>query len=130
MRPLYTSPRHEHIDLVVALMAEHGIETKVTNVSNWKRPSYQRFSYAQRNVDRDAWPQVWIVRADDYTRARELLRGLGIEPLVRHGEELEAQRNPSVYSRREHTVKRVRRIVLLAIVGVFVVELLHYLHVI
>lgn len=130
MRPLYTSPRHEHIDLVVALMTENGIETKVTNVSNWKRPSYQRFSYSQRNVDRDTWPQVWIVRADDYTRARELLRGLGIEPLVRHGDELAAQRNPTVYSRREHTVKRVRRILLLAIVGVFVIELLHYLHVV
>lgn len=132
MRLLYTSPRQENIDRVVALMAENGVETIITNRSNWNRPSYQRFSYTQRSENRDSWPQVWISRADDYTRARELLRQLGIEPIVRHGEELRMQRNPaaSVYARREHTVTRVRRIVLLAILGVFMVLGLHYLHII
>lgn len=129
MRLLYTSPRHENIDRVVAFMAENGVETSTTNRSNWKRPSYQRFSYSQRSENRDSWPQVWVSRADDFTRARELLRELGIEPLVRHGEELKLARNPaSVYVRREHTVGRVRRIALLAILGVFVVLMLHYLH--
>ncbi|GGA06913.1 hypothetical protein [Dyella caseinilytica] len=132
MRLLYTSPRHENIDRVVAYMAENGVETTVTNRSNWNRPSYQRFSYSQRGEKRDTWPQVWVTRADDYTKARELLRQLGIEPTVKHGEELAAARNPaqSVYIRREHTVARVRRIVLLAILGVFMVLALRYLHVI
>ena len=131
MRLLYTSPRQENIDRVVAFMAENGVETTVTNRSNWNRPSYQRFSYQQRTENRDSWPQVWIIRADDYTRGRELLKQLGIEPIVRHGEELRAERNPeaSVYVRREHTVARVRRIVLLSILGVFMVLALHYLHV-
>jgi broad specificity phosphatase PhoE len=130
MRLLYTSPRQENIDRVVAYMAENGVETTITNRSNWNRPSYQRFSYAQRNENRDSWPQVWINRADDYTKGRELLRQLGIEPLVRHGEELKLERNPvqSMYLRREHTVARVRRIALLAILGVFMVLALHYLH--
>ncbi|GAB2569439.1 hypothetical protein ISP15_03335 [Dyella jejuensis] len=130
MRLLYTSPRQENIDRVVALMAENDVETTITNRSNWNRPSYQRFSYSQRNENRDSWPQVWISRADDYTRARELLRQLGIEPVIRHGEELRIARDPaaSVYVRREHTVTRVRRIALLAILGVFVVLGLHYLH--
>jgi hypothetical protein len=132
MRLLYTSPRQENIDRVVAFMAENGVETTITNRSNWNRPSYQRFSYQQRTENRDRWPQVWISRADDYTRARELLRQLGIDPIVRHGEELRVQRNPeaSVYVRREHTVARVRRIVLLSILGVFMVLALHYLHVV
>ena len=131
MRQLYTSARQENIDRVMALMAEHGIETTVTNRSNWNRPSYQRFSYTQRNDNRDSWPQVWITRADDYTRARELLRQLGIEPVVRHAEDLAAARNPGGvgYSQRNNTVARVRRIVLLAILGVFVVLALRYLHV-
>lgn len=131
MRLLYTSPRQENIDRVVALMAENGVETTVTNRSNWNRPSYQRFSYSQRTEKRDNWPQVWVSRADDYTKARELLRQLGIAPEVRYGEELKAQRDPvtAIYSRREHTVARARRIVLLAILGVFVVLALHYLHV-
>jgi hypothetical protein len=132
MRLLYTSPRQENIDRVVALMTENGVETTITNRSNWNRPSYQRFSYSQRSENRDSWPQVWISRADDYTRARELLRQLGIEPMVRHGEMLQAERNPvsAIYARREHTVTRARRIVLLAILGVFMVLALRYLHVI
>jgi hypothetical protein len=134
MRLLYTSPRQENIDRVAAFMAENGVEITITNRSNWNRPSYQRFSYQQRSENRDSWPQVWISRADDYTRGRELLRELGIEPIVRHGEELAAARNPaataSVYSRREYTVARVRRIVLLSILGVFMVLALHYLHVV
>lgn len=131
MRLLYTSPRQENIDRVVAFMRENGVETTTTNRSNWNRPSYQRFSYQQRRENRDNWPQVWVSRADDYTKARELLRQLGIEPLVRYGEELRADRNPgTVYDRREHTVARVRRIVLLAILGVFMVLALRYLHVI
>ena len=131
MRLLYTSPRQENIDRVVALMTENGVETSVTNRSNWNRPSYQRFSYSQRSENRDSWPQVWISRADDYTRARELLRELGIEPVIRHGEMLKAERNPvaSVYTRREHTVTRARRIVMLAILGIFIVLTLNYLHV-
>jgi broad specificity phosphatase PhoE len=132
MRLLYTSPRQENIDRVVAYMAENGVETTITNRSNWNRPSYERFSYSQRTEKRDSWPQVWVSRADDYTKARELLRQLGIEPMIRFGEELAAERNPvqSLYVRREHTVGRVRRIALLAILGVFMVLALHYLHVI
>jgi hypothetical protein len=44
---------------------------------------------------------------------------------------LRAERTPdALYVRREHTVTRVRRIVLLAILGVFMVLGLRYLHVI
>ncbi|GLQ90038.1 hypothetical protein [Dyella flagellata] len=132
MRMLYTSPRQENIDRVSAYMTENGVETTITNRSNWNRPSYQRFSYSQRNENRDAWPQVWVSKADDYTRARELLRQLGIEPQVRYAEELRISRDPvaALYSRREHTVARVRRIALLAILGVFMVLALHYLHIV
>jgi len=127
MRPLYTSPRQENIDRVVALLAEHGIETTVTGRSNWNRPSYQRFSYSQRNESRESWPQVWVNRADDYTQARALMRGLGIEPMVRHGEELAAARNPTPETRRASVATRVRRIVLLALAAAFVILMLRYM---
>ncbi|MGN2245770.1 MAG: hypothetical protein ACTHOA_11575 [Rhodanobacter sp.] len=127
MRPLYTSPRQENIDRVVALLAEHGIETTITGRSNWNRPSYQRFSYSQRNESRESWPQVWINRADDYTRARALMRELGIEPMVRHGEELAAARNPTPEMRRASVATRVRRIVLLALAAAFIVLMLRYM---
>jgi broad specificity phosphatase PhoE len=127
MRPLYTSPRQENIDRVVALLAEHGIETTITGRSNWNRPSYQRFSYSQRNESRESWPQVWVNRADDYTQARALMRGIGIEPMVRHGEELALARNPTPELRRASTATRVRRIVLLALAAAFVVLMLRYM---
>lgn len=127
MRSLYTSPRQENIDRVVALLAEHGIETTVTGRSNWNRPSYQRFSYSQRDQSRESWPQVWVNRADDYTQARALMRGLGIEPMVRHGEELAAARNPTPEMRRASVATRVRRIVLLALAAAFVILMLRYM---
>ena len=127
MRPLYTSPRQENIDRVVALLAEHGIETTITGRSNWNRPSYQRFSYSQRNENRESWPQVWVNRADDYTQARALMRGIGIEPLVRHGEELTLARNPTPEMRRASVATRVRRIVLLALAAAFLILMLRYM---
>jgi hypothetical protein len=130
MRQIYTSPRNESIDRVVALMAEHGIEATVSNRSNYNRPTWQRFSYSQRNDDRSSWAQVWITSADDYTRARALLRDIGIEPVIRHGEELAAARNPTPATRRQDTVARVRRIVLLLVLAAFAMVVLRYLHVV
>ncbi|MEO8998951.1 MAG: hypothetical protein ABI227_06145 [Rhodanobacter sp.] len=130
MRQIYTSPRNESIDRVVALMAEHGIEATVANRSNYNRPTWQRFSYSQRNDDRSSWAQVWITHADDYTKGRALLREIGIEPVIRHGEELAAARNPTPQMRRGNTVTRVRRIVLMLVVAAFAMVALRYLHVI
>ena len=130
MRQIYTSPRPENIDRVVALMAEHGIEATVENRSSWRKPGHRRFSYQEPDTDRSNWEQVWIARADDYTRARALLRELGIEPVIRHGQELAEARSPTPQARRRHAVARVRRIVLLAILGIVAMMTLRYLHVI
>ncbi|MEP6899638.1 MAG: hypothetical protein ABI870_14015 [Rhodanobacter sp.] len=130
MRQIYTSPRQENIDAVVALMAEHGIAATVANRSNYNRPTWQRFSYTQRRDNRDSWAQVWISSADDYARARTLLRDIGIEPVVRHGDELAAARSKSPIVQREHTVRRVRRIVLIAVLAAFAMVVLRYLHVV
>jgi len=130
MRQLYTSPRQENIDRVAAMLTEQGIECTIENRSNYRRPSYQRFSYSQRNEDRDNWAQVWVTRADDYTRARALLKELGIEPVVRHGEELALARNPTPDMKRQSTASRIRRIVMLAVAGAFVVLMLRYMGVI
>ncbi len=127
MRQIYTSPRHENIDSVVALMAEHGITASVSNRSNYNRQTWQRHSYAPRRQDRSLWPQVWINHPDDYSKARKLLIELGIDPVIRHGEELAAARNPSPIDRRTRIAALVRRILLMAVLVVFVVQMLRYL---
>ena len=130
MRQLYTSPRQENIDRVARLLKEQGIECTIENRSNYNRGTYQRFSYTQRQENRDNWAQVWVTRADDYTRARALLKELGIEPVVRHGEELALARNATPDMKRQWTANRVRRIVMLAVAGAFVVLMLRYMGVI
>ena len=130
MRQLYTSPRQENIDRVAKLLKEQGIECTIENRSNYNRGTYQRFSYTQRQENRDNWAQVWVTRADDYTRARALLKELGIEPVVRHGEELALARNATPDMKRQWTANRVRRIVMLAVAGAFVVLMLRYMGVI
>lgn len=130
MRQFYTSPRPENIDRVVALLAERGIKTTVTNRSNWNQPGYQRFSYSRQRENRASWPQVWVDHAEDYAQARAVLREIGIEPLVRHAEELALARNPSPELRRRSVALRVRRILLLAVAGAFVVLMLRYMGVI
>lgn len=127
MRQLYTSPRQENIDRVAALLAEKGIECTITNRSIWNRNSYQRFSYSQRQENRDTWPQLWVNKADDYTEARAALKELGIEPVVRHAEELALARNPTPEGRQKSTATRFRRIVMLAVAGAFVVLMLRYM---
>jgi hypothetical protein len=126
MRQIYTSPRPGNIDRVVALMAEHGIATQVENRSSWRTPGHRRFSYREPDNARDHWEQVWITHADDFTRARELMRELGIEPVIRFGQDLNAARNPSPQMQRKYTVTRVRRIVMLAILAAFALVVLRY----
>lgn len=128
MRQIYTSPHQKNIDRLMALLKEHGIACSVANQSRWNRPGYQRFGYTEQREQRDAWPQVWVEHADDYTRSRELLRELGIEPLIRHGDALAAARNPSPTLRRRSVAARMRRIAILAVAAVFLLVMLRYLN--
>lgn len=127
MRQLFTSPHQTNIDRLVALLREHGIECSVQNVSRWNKRAHQRFSYQQQRESREQWPQVWVTHADDYTRARELLKEIGLEPVIRHGDVLAEARNPSPVAQRRDTVTRVRRIVLLAVAGAFLLVMLRYM---
>lgn len=115
MRRIYTSPRMENIDRLVAVMAEHGIATKVTNRRVYAGSSYRRFSYA-RPGHSDSWPAVWVCHASDHTRARKLMREIGIEPVTRYAEELEAYRARKAGGRSPSlTAAHIRTAVLVAV---------------
>lgn len=130
MRPIYTSPRAANIDRVVALFAEHGIQTTVTNRAVYERPSYKRFSYGA-GEDRSRWARVEVVHATDLTRARALLRDAGIEPLIRHADVLtEAREVESGAARRRSTVSRTRVLVMLAVAVALVMLVLRYIGII
>ena len=117
MRQIYTSPRMENVERVVALMAEHGIETRIANRRTYQRADWKRFSYTARN-DRDSWPQVSVVRSEDQTLARKLLRDAGLEPATRFADELAASRGVGDVRSHRRTSMHVKLIVLALIVGV------------
>ena len=120
MRQIYTSPRVENVDRVVAMLNEAGIATSVTNRRAYAGHDYRRHSYA-KPPDRDSWPQVWVVNADDQSRARALLREAGVEPPTRFADELaEARGNVSPEARRKALVWRLR-VFLLAVIITLVV---------
>ncbi|HET6655057.1 MAG TPA: hypothetical protein VFH57_02315 [Gammaproteobacteria bacterium] len=117
MREIYTSPRHENINLVVQLFAEHGIQTHVSQMPGHRRNAYTRFSY--RDNDSKSWPKVWVVRPDDLPQARALLREAGVEPTVRFAEDLARAR-----AKRANPLQRRRRItttVRMVLLGVIVI---------
>lgn len=123
MRQIYTSPRHENIERMVALFTEHGIQTHVTDMPGHRGRGYARFSY--RDTNNEAWPKVWIVHSADLVRARALLRDAGIEPTIRFGDDLanarKAAANPAAKRRR---ITRIVRTILLAIIAILAVLML------
>lgn len=121
MRQIYTSPRAENVDRVVALMEEAGIATTQTNRHGWKGGQWKRFSYSSGGNERDSWPQVWVVNSNDQTRARQILRDVGLEPAIRFADELALSRSGSDIERaREAASKRFKLVILALVTGVIV----------
>ncbi|MEP7097619.1 MAG: hypothetical protein ABI748_08145 [Dokdonella sp.] len=115
MRQIYTSPRMENVDRVVALMSANGIATSISNRQTWQRADWKRFSYTERG-NRDTWPQVSVVRSEDQTRARQVLRDAGLEPATRFADELAEARG--VGETRGHRRLSMRvKLVTLALIG-------------
>jgi hypothetical protein len=125
MRQIYASPRVENVDRVVALLGEAGIETSVTNRRAYAGHDFRGPSYSARQ-DPSAWPQVWVVKAEDQPRARALLREIGIAPATRFAHEL-AQTRQSQAAKPQARPGGKLRLVLLAIVALLIV--LHYLRI-
>ena len=75
MRQLFSSPRLENVEGVNKLFNDAGIETKITQGRSYKGNSRREHSYAdkKRQVDTSQYPAVWVIKAEDYTKAREIL---------------------------------------------------------
>lgn len=73
MRQIFSSQRVETVEGVAELLRSHDIQVKVTNGRSYKTRRRGQFSYTDLG-NTGAYPAVWIVRADDQPRAREILR--------------------------------------------------------
>ncbi len=78
MRQLFTSPRLENVEQVAQLLDEAGIENKISEGRSYRKYSRRDFSYIEKQNDTSTQPAVWVIKSDDYKRARELLHGMGL----------------------------------------------------
>ena len=129
MRQIYTSPRVENVERVVAMLREAGIETSVTNHRSWAGRDFRRPSYSNPAAS-DTWPQVWIVKAEDQPKARALLRDAGIEPATRFAEELAQSRSGGTDAavKRKAIAWRIRLFLLTVIAVLIFLNAVHVLH--
>jgi F0F1-type ATP synthase assembly protein I len=68
---------------------------------------------------------VWIVKAEDQPRAREILRDIGIAPATRFADELAQAREPRAPARTHMSMAAKLRIALIG--AILVLILLRYL---
>lgn len=78
MRMMFTSPRLENVEGVAKLLNEAGVETRITGGRSYKGVSRRSFSYAEKNADKDPDPAVWVLKADHYKLARDVLHDAGL----------------------------------------------------
>lgn len=78
MRQVFTSVRLENVEAVEKLLNDAGIQTKVNGGRTWKGNSRREFSYSNKNHDPSQQPSVWVVRPDDFKKAREILHEAGL----------------------------------------------------
>jgi hypothetical protein len=126
MRQIFTSPRLENVETLERLLEDAGIATRVTNRTTWNRATKRDFSYAAQQHEA-RWPALWVVEADEYARARELLREHGVAlPTTRPAEPTWAPSAPDVEAppRAQGAANRARLVALvLALAGAAVVAL-------
>lgn len=77
MRQIFASPRIENVEAVARLLEDAGIATSIRNGRGWKGAIRGNFSY-RHPPDPATQPSVWIVRSEDQTPARALLREHGL----------------------------------------------------
>ena len=127
MRQLYASPRVENIERLDAALKELGIQTRVTNRKSFLTGT-PHFGYSERNTE-SQWPAVWIVEADDYPKARQLLRDVGLleapgdASYFREARSLREARTAEVRA-PDHVAKRVRLVLFVVVFAVTILAVL------
>ena len=85
MRQVFTSLRIETVEGVAVLLKEAGIEVYVANGRSYHSKRGSQFSYAEpMKLKQQA--SVWVTRAEDQPRAREILRNAGLLASTRPGQ--------------------------------------------
>ncbi|SEK79734.1 Putative signal transducing protein [Pseudoxanthomonas sp. GM95] len=77
MRQIFTSQRVETVEGVAQLLEQAGIDTYISNGRSYQGKRGSQFSYSDP-IAKAKQPAVWVRRADDQPKAREILREHGL----------------------------------------------------
>ncbi|MFT4197444.1 MAG: pathogenicity-like protein [Pseudoxanthomonas sp.] len=126
MRQVFTSQRVETAEGVAQMLEDAGIATYVSNGRSYKGARRGRFSYSEP-LPAAQQPAVWVRKADDQPRARQLLREAGLLDTTRPGvarSPLFAQAEAEPAGRR--WALRIRLLLLALLAAAVVVTVLRY----
>lgn len=126
MRQVFTSQRLETVENVARLLNEAGIDTYISERRSYKGNRRGQFSYRESAFT--AQPAVWIVKSEDQTRARELLRAAGLIDSTRTQSFL----NPPPSQYAQHTARsslafKLRLVLLTAVALMAVITIMRML---
>lgn len=118
MRMMFTSARTENVERVQVLFTESGIETKMTGGRSYKTYSRRGFTYNDRQQNQaEPQAQLWVIRADDYRKAREILLEQGLLDIQKaHSYLPETMNAPKIKSSPANKSLKIK-LLLLAIIG-------------
>lgn len=119
MRQIFSSQRVETVEGVAELLRSHDIEVRVTDGRTYHTKRRGQFSYLDQNKNIRP-PTVWVVRADDQPKAREILRDARLLDTTRrdHPTAEFAFREPAAATSGRGWAWRIRIALLVVIAGV------------
>ncbi len=118
MRQVYTSLRVETVEGVAKLLKDAGIEVHIANGRSYHSKRGGQFSYAEPMQPKQQ-PSLWVKRAEDQPRAREILREAGLIASSRQGQQPGLVfSTPAVGSAAKRPLAGKIRIVLLGAIAV------------
>lgn len=123
MRQVFASARLENVEAVAGLLRAEGIEVKISDGRSYRGNRRGTFSYRDGGGPQ---PAVWVVRAEDQPRARQLLRDAGLLESTRAGGSSFLPLPAPEASRTEATARNPLRLklgllALIALVGAMIV---------
>lgn len=116
MRQIFRSRRLENVEGVARLLAEHGIETHISQPRSYKGNRRRQFSFTDHNASESS---LWIVHGDDITKARQVMAAAGLLETERAESSFAPQghvRSLTPEVKRVSTASKVRRALLLLVV--------------
>lgn len=125
MRLMFSSARLENVERVEALFHQAGIATKVIGGRGYKGHSRRGFSYNENAVAKsESPPQLWVLHADDYRRAREILLQEGLLEVTTEGTAAPSFRtnSPKPEMKLQNRIVKTRIVLMVIVIGLIAIQ--------